>query len=172
MLRITAEQIIEKFDLAPLNYEGGLFRQTYLSEIKIPQANLPTLYKGDRVISTQIYYLLTDAADSFSALHRLLGDEVYHFYLGDPIEMLLLFPDGSARVVFLGQDILNGEEVQFVVPRHTWQGFKLKTGGKFAFLGTSMSPGFDWADFELGDQKALSETYPDRIDLIRRLTRT
>jgi predicted cupin superfamily sugar epimerase len=90
-------QIIEKLGLQPLPIEGGLFCQTYKSSETIPQSALPERYVGQRSYGTAIYYLLTDDPDSFSALHRLATDEVYHFYLGDPVEMLLLHPTGESE---------------------------------------------------------------------------
>lgn len=171
MKSLTSIDIIKKLQLSPLADEGGLYRQTYVSDIKLSKDQLPGNYPGDRPIGTQIYYLLTDEIDSFSALHRLLGDEVYHFYLGDTLEMLLLYPDGYSKTVLLGSDILSDEVVQFVVPGGVWQGSRLKSGGKFALLGTSMSPGFDGADFELGDRDELEKTYPEQADLIKQLTR-
>ena len=80
-------------------------------------------------MGTAIYYLVTDAADGFSALHRLPTDEVYHFYLGDPVEQLLLHPDGRSEVVMLGPDLAAGQHVQHVAPRDAWQGTRLRDGG-------------------------------------------
>src|SRR3990172_3020643 len=118
---LTAKKLIEHLGLESLPVEGGRFRQTYCAAEKIPRSALPRRYRSDKVFGTAIYYLLTSEADSFSALHQLPTDEVYHFYLGDPVEMLLLDPDGASRRVVLGQDILRGQQVQFVVPRGVWQ---------------------------------------------------
>jgi predicted cupin superfamily sugar epimerase len=79
--------------------------------------------------------------DTFSALHRLASDEVFHFYLGDPVEMLQVWPDGSHRVVLIGTDLAAGERPQVVVPRGIWQGARLRPGGRFALLGTTVAPG-------------------------------
>lgn len=170
-MEITPAQIIEKLHLAPLPDEGGRYIQTYISDIVIKKEHLAARYNGDRAISTQIYFLLTDEDDDFSALHKLLSDEVYHFYLGDPVEMLMLHPDGRSEVVILGQDILHDEKVQYVVRRGIWQGSHIKPGGKFALLGTTMSPAFDVADFQLGDRLELIKKYPHQKDLISKLTR-
>jgi len=171
MKKITAEEIIKKLQLMPLIDEGGLYRQTYKSDILIPKKYLPPHYTGDRSISTHIYYLLTDDVDSFSAMHRLPGDEVYHFYLGDPVEMLLLLPDGTSQIMVLGSDLLLGQRVQFVVPHSVWQGLRLLDGGKFALLSTSMSPGFEFVDFELGDRAVLIQEFPEQRQVIEGLTR-
>jgi predicted cupin superfamily sugar epimerase len=109
--------------------------------------------------------------DTFSALHRLRGEEVFHFYLGDPMEMLQLAPDGSGRLVLLGTDLLSGQQPQTVVPAGVWQGSRLRPGGAFALLGTTMAPGFDFADFEAGKREQLQTQYPNFADLIERLTR-
>jgi hypothetical protein len=110
--------------------------------------------------------------DTFSAMHRLNGDEVYHFYLGDPAEMLILKPDGTGETLLMGQDIVSGMRLQHVVPGGVWQGSRLRPGGKFALLGTTMAPGFDPADFELGSRDELSARYPACAELIAALTRS
>jgi hypothetical protein len=171
MPSLTADQIIKLLGLEPLPEEGGLFRQTYRSAEQIPAAALPPRYAAPRRFATAIYYLLTDEPDSFSALHRLKTDEVYHFYLGDPVEMLLLHPDGNSERIVLGQDLAAGQQVQFVAPAGAWQGSRLVRGGRYALLGTTMAPGYEQQDFELGSQKELLSGYPEQAELIRALIR-
>jgi uncharacterized protein len=169
---INIDEIIEVLGLKPLSKEGGLFTQTYISEEKTPPSALPERYaNGTRPFGTAILYLLTSDPDSFSAFHCLLTDEIYHFYLGDAVEMTLLHPDGGSRQVVLGQDILHGQHVQFVVPHGVWQGCKLIPGGRFALMGTTMAPGFEWDDFEEGKREALSLLYPGEKEIIASLTR-
>src|SRR6185369_1787456 len=115
-----------------------------------------------------IYYLLTP--DTFSALHRLPADELFHFYSGDPVEMLQLAPDGSGRVVLIGNDLEAGQRPQVVVPRGTWQGCRLLAGGKVALLGTTVAPGFEFSHYEGGVRMELSAGYPDFSELITALT--
>ncbi len=122
-----------------------------------------------RSICTSIYYLLTP--DTFSAIHRLKGDEIYHFYLGDPIEMVNLYGNGKWKKIRLGHNILSGDLVQHTVPHGVWQGSRLSDGGRFALMGTTMSPGFAFNDCEFGSRKSLLEQYPTLIDDIQRLTR-
>ena len=165
----TAEQIKELLNLQPLPVEGGYFLETYRSRFALSQQSLPAGYRGERALSTAIYYMLTP--DTFSAMHRLKGDEVYHFYLGDPTELLVLKPDGTGETIQLGQDIASGMRLQHVVPAEAWQGSHLVAGGKFALLGTTMSPGFESADFDLGNRDEMSFRYPDYVDLITLLTR-
>ena len=114
---LTAERVIALLGLVPLPVEGGFFRQTYRSDDTITGNFLPARYTGDKTFGTAIYYLLTSEPDSFSALHRLPTDEVYHFYLGDPVEMLLLHPEGRSERVLLGHDVAGAQRVQHVVPR-------------------------------------------------------
>lgn len=166
---LTAKQIQELFKLQPLPIEGGHFSQSYRSKSTLTQPALPACYAGERGLSTAIYYMLTP--DTFSAMHRLKGDEIYHFYLGDPVEMLMLKPDGAAEAVLLGQDILAGMRVQHTVAGGTWQGSRLAPGGKYALMGTTMAPGFDQADYEQGKRDALSAQYPNYAPLIAFLTR-
>ena len=168
---LNLEQIIKFFNLKPLPLEGGLYRQTYKSDEVITKSALPARYSSDRVFGVAIYYLLTSDSDSFSALHCLLTEEIWHFYLGDPVEMLLLYPEGRSRIIKLGQDVLNGQHVQFVVPRYVWQGARLITGGCFAFMGTTMAPGYDYKDVTFGKSDQLIKHYPDQATIIKCLTR-
>lgn len=165
----SSEEVIKLLDLKPLDREGGFFRETYRSEDTIPGAALPAFYHSDRCLGTAIYYLLTP--ENFSALHKVNSDEIFHFYLGDPVQMLLLYPDGTGREVTLGQDIRNGQAVQLVVPRGIWQGASLQQGGRFALLGTTVSPGFEYEDFVLGQHESLSVGYPQYAKRISELTR-
>ena len=164
----VAEQIIEYFGMKPLPEEGGFYIETYRCREKIADAHLPNRYTGDRNFSTAILYLLTP--DTFSALHRIKSDEIFHFYLGDSVTMLQLHPDGASEVITLGQDILNGQQIQVTVPRGTWQGCFLNPNGKFALMGTTVAPGFESADFEKGHKQKLLEQYPSQRNLIVQLT--
>lgn len=155
----------------PLPDEGGHYRETWRAEETAPADALPARYRDGRAFGTAILYLLTSDPDSFSALHRLSTDEVYHFYLGDPVEMLMLHPDGRSETVTLGPDVLGTEKVQFVVPRGVWQGSRVKPGGEWALLGTTMAPGFEFADYEVGERESLIEACPAATEPIRSLTR-
>lgn len=168
---MTAEDLISYLKLEPLPVEGGYFKQTFCAEEKIPLSALPARYRSDKPFSTAIYYLLTAEPDCFSALHKLPTEEVYHFYLGDPVEMLLLFPEGGSERVILGRDVLGGQRVQFVAPRGVWQGSRLLPGGSFALLGTTMAPGFDVEDYVGGLRVELIRAYPGQAALITSLSR-
>ena len=119
-------------------------------------------------MSTAIYYLLTP--ETFSAFHRLPGDELFHFYLGDPVELFELAADGAISRTVLGTAIEVGERPQHVVSGNRWQGSRLVAGGRFALLGTTMAPGFDFADYEHGCCDVLTRTHPDHRDVINALT--
>ena len=167
----TADALIRALGLAPHPKEGGYFRETYRADDGWPAAALPPRYRGnrgDRRAGTAIYYLLT--AETFSALHRLQSDEIFHFYLGSPVRMVQLAPDGTGRTIVLGPDVLGGQAVQAVVPRGVWQGSLLEPGGDFALLGCTVAPGFEYADYEHGQRAALTEQYPAFAELIARLT--
>ena len=126
-------------------------------------------YNGARRTGTAIYYLLEP--DTFSEMHRLKSDEVFHFYAGDAVEMLQLMEDGSGRTVVIGNDLAAGERPQVVVGRGVWQGSRLVDGGRWALLGCTVSPGFEFEDYEAGDRAALSEGWPEFVAMIAALTR-
>jgi predicted cupin superfamily sugar epimerase len=166
---LTAQRLIELLQLEPLPVEGGYFRRTYLAAEMLEVAALPGRYSHAKRLASAIYYLLRE--EEFSALHRLLTDEVYHLYLGDPVEMLLLGPDGAGETVVLGHDLEAGQRPQVVVPRGVWQGSRLRPGGRLALMGTTLAPAWDPTDFEAGQREALVRQYPAQAELIRALTR-
>lgn len=147
---MTAQDVITALQLEPLSMEGGYFRRNYCSS-RSTQDGKP--------MGTAIYYLLTP--DSFSRLHKLPSDEVYHFYQGDGVELTILSPDGSGQTVLLGNDLSKGMIPQFCVPANCWQGSCLAPNGAWALLGTTMSPGFVNEDFIAGERESLLTAYPD-----------
>jgi len=166
---MTAEQTIKFFKMKPLPQEGGYYVETYRAAERIGKNAMPPGFSGDRNLSTAILYLLT--ADTVSFLHMLESDEMFHFYLGDPVTMLQLHPDGRSEIATLGHDILNGQKVQALVPKGAWQGAFVKDNGRFALMGCTVAPGFDFADYEQANRKELVKQYPAHKDLITRLTR-
>ena len=166
---LTPEQVIRRLKLTPLMPEGGYYRETCRSDEMLAAGMLPERYRGERSMWAAIYFLLTP--DAFSALHRLSTDEVYHFYLGDPVELVELGPSASSNVVNLGHNLLQNMVLQHVVKRGTWQGLRLVPGGRMALLGTTTAPGFDQADYEHGHRDRLLAEYPEAGDVIRALTR-
>ncbi len=165
---MTANEVIRALGLALLPREGGYYRETYRSMNTIPPEALPPRCTGERSYGTAIYYLLT--SDTFSHMHQLAFDEVFHFYLGDPIVMLQLLPDRSSHVTTMGQDIAEGQQVQAVVRAGTWQGMKLADGGLWALLGTTVAPGFEFEDYRQGNRNELISLYPGQRELIVKMT--
>jgi uncharacterized protein len=155
------EEIIKKLNLIPLADEGGFFRQTWVSDVTLES----------RPLGTAIYFLLINSYEGFSALHTLLFPEIYHFYLGDPIELSLFHKDGSVQQIIMGHDITNGQLPQFVVPPDVVQGSRIIKGGDFALLGTTMTPGYTQNDFYLNSRKEMVKKYPDYTNLIISLSR-
>jgi uncharacterized protein len=126
--------------------------------------------RGVRPYGTAIYYLLEEG--TFSEMHRVASDEIFHFYLGDPVEMFLLLLDGSSRVVTLGPDLAAGQQPQVLVPAGVWQGERLVEGGKLALFGCTVTPGFDFADYCSGKYEELAAGWPAETERIRNLTRS
>lgn len=160
---MTAAEVKRLLELDPHPKEGGFFRQTYKSSLALraPQ--------GERSAGTAIYFLLEPG--TFSEMHVLPSDEVFHFYLGDAVEMLQLLPSGQSRVIRLGQNLAAGEQVQLLVPGGVWQGTRLIGDGKMALLGCTVTPGFDYADYRSGSFAELSARWPQESARIGTLTR-
>ena len=163
---MTADEVVRLLGLQPLEPEGGFFKEIYRHTHRLPA---PAGFEGkDRALATSIYYLITPS--TFSAMHRVRSDEIFHFYMGDAVEQLHLLPDGSGSVVTIGTDLSAGERPQVLVPAGVWQGARLREGGQWALLGTTVSPGFEFIDYEHGDKAALISQYPDFQTQIERLS--
>jgi uncharacterized protein len=160
---LSSAEIKRLLKLEPHPVEGGWYRRTYTSEVSV------ALLRGVRPYGTAIYYLLEEG--TFSEMHMLASDEVFHFYLGDPVEMLQLLPSGESKVVTLGPDLQAGQQVQLTVPAGVWQGARMIDGGKAALLGCTVTPGFDFADYLSGKHEELAAQWPLEAERIRRLTR-
>ncbi|WP_405616066.1 cupin domain-containing protein [Streptomyces sp. NBC_00076] len=158
---MTPEELVAHYGLEPIPREGGLFRRTWAG---------PERPDG-RPEGSAIVALLTAAPGDFSALHRLPSDEIWHFYLGDPLDLLLLAPDGTSRTAVLGPDVLAGQHLQLTVPAGTWMGGRVAAGGAWTFFGCTMAPGFTYEGYEHGDAAQLSARYPARADRIAGLCR-
>ncbi|MEX1006114.1 MAG: cupin domain-containing protein [Acidimicrobiia bacterium] len=165
--RPTSAELIDIFGLEPLPVEGGLLVQTWRSDEVVGTDDVDA---GDKRAGTAAIALLTDEPDSFSAVHRLPTTEVWHFYLGDPIQMLLLRPDGTVERPVLGPDVLAGQHVQVVVTPGTWMGARLAPCGGYGLFGCTMAPGFTSGDYE-GGRAALASDYPDAAAEIETLIR-
>ena len=165
---MTADDVKRLLQLTPLELEGGFFRETYRSRWQVPAEHLPEGIGGNGRLARRS---TTWSPRNLSLrLHRLPGTEVFHFYLGDPVVMLQLHPEGESRTVTLGHDLAAGHEPQVVVRGGVWQGCGLFRGWQWALLGTTMSPGFDYADYETGARDELIAQYPSVEEMIRRYT--
>jgi predicted cupin superfamily sugar epimerase len=158
---VTAEEIKEVLGLVPHPREGGWFVRTWEAADWIEG-------RGRRT-GTAIYYLLEPG--TFSEMHRLASDEVFHLYGGDAVEQVHLFPDGTGKRVVIGMDLVAGERPQVVVERGVWQGARLVEGGEWALLGCTVSPGFEYEDYEAGGTEELVAGWPEFAEMIRGLTR-
>jgi predicted cupin superfamily sugar epimerase len=166
---LTAEDVVRLLDLEPLEPEGGFFAETYRCPRRVFKGGAGSDGLGNSAMATAIYYLLTP--EQPSRIHRLPSDEIFHFYLGDPVEQLQLAPGGGGRILRLGIDLVAGQRPQILVPARTWQGARLVPGGRFALLGTTMAPGFEPADHEGGERESLLADYAEFAELIRALSR-
>ena len=149
--------------------EGGFFTRIYHSSGLIPKAALPAEFTGERYFSTAIVYLLKE--NDFSALHRLRQDEIWHFYLGGALRLVMISPEGRFSETILGQDVASGDVVQAIVPAGCWFGAKPAEGAAFSFVGCTVAPGFDFADFELAKRDEILSQFPDLETIILEFTR-
>ena len=165
---ICAQQLIELYNLQP-HPEGGWYKETYQSKEQIDADSLPERFGGSRAFSTAIYFLLEQG--NFSAFHRIKSDECWHFYAGDPLVVYVLQQDGTLDEIMLGNDITSGQSFQYVVPANCWFASRPATDSKFCFVGCTVAPGFDFADFEMADAAVLSALYPQHQTAIQELCR-
>jgi len=147
--------------------EGGWYSETYRSDETT--TGLPARFSGERNFSTAIYFLLPGS--SFSAFHRILSDEMWHFYDGDMLEVLVIDESGALSIIQLGRDTDRGQVFQAVVRRGQWFASRCSVPEGFSLVGCTVSPGFDFADFELADRSALLQLYPQHEAHIKALTR-
>ena len=164
----TVEQLIKQYALQP-HPEGGWYKETYKSSEMVSSNVLPERFSGDRAFSTAIYFLLE--AGNFSAFHRIKSDECWHFYSGDPLLVYVLFPLGKLEIIKLGSDFARGELFQYVVPANCWFASRPAPGSSFSFVGCTVSPGFEFTDFELANATELRKIYPEHAGIINELCR-
>ncbi|TVP75699.1 MAG: cupin domain-containing protein [Puniceicoccaceae bacterium] len=152
--------------------EGAWYQSVYRSplELSLPQGAANSVSYRRRAASS-IYALIS--RDQFSALHRLKSDEIWHFYTGDAIELLRLYPNGTAELTILGGDILDGQEPQVVISAGTWMGARPMSDSSeaYSFFGCTSTPGFEYEDYEAGYRLTLQTAYPAYAELIAALTR-
>jgi predicted cupin superfamily sugar epimerase len=167
---MTADEVKKLLGLKPHPREGGWYVRTYEAvELVAAEAFADGRYAGARRTGTAIYYLLEP--DTFSEMHRLQSDEVFHFYAGDAVEMLQLREGGRGTTIVIGNDLLRGQRPQAMVERGVWQGSRLVKGGRWALLGCTVSPGFEFEDYEDGERAVLCAGWPEFAEKIKALTR-
>src|ERR1700679_2300349 len=167
---MTAEEVKKLLGLAPHPREGGWYVRAYeAAESMAAEAFGDARYSGARRTGTAIYYLLEP--ETFSEMHRLKSDEVFHFYAGDAVEMLQLTEGEGGKMLVIGNDLLREQRPQVVVERGMWQGSRLVEGGRWALLGCTVSPGFEFEDYETGARERLCGVWPEFAEKIRALTR-
>jgi len=164
----SAAYWIDKLKLEP-HPEGGFYRQTYRADLILPEDALPPQFAGSRAVSTAIYFLLD--RENFSAFHRLRSDELWHFYIGAPLVVHVIDENGAYSEISLGNNPEAGEVLQAVVKAGCWFASRVKDGKMFALVGCTVSPGFDFADFEMARREELLRQYPQHREVIERLTR-
>ncbi|MDO8527201.1 MAG: cupin domain-containing protein [Deltaproteobacteria bacterium] len=158
---LSVENLVSLFDLQP-HPEGGYYKETYRAEGTL---NTP---RGNRNHATAIYYLLTEGTQS--RLHRLKQqDEIMHFYLGDPLTLVEILPDGKIENTILGQDVLSGQKLQHVIKAGHWFALYPNPGSRFGLIGCTVSPGFEFDDFEMDKKTELLQKFPHAKDIIEKL---
>jgi predicted cupin superfamily sugar epimerase len=170
--QLTAERIIALLDLKP-HPTCGFVAETYRAQERIPDEALPTAYAGSRSFASVLYFMVT--VDAQIRPHRIRSDQMYHHYLGDPLEVLLLSPNGTGEITIIGPDLVAGMRPQVLIPGGTFHTSRLQTlraPTGFALLGTTEWPGFESADLELADPRKLITAYPALRREIDAFTRT
>jgi predicted cupin superfamily sugar epimerase len=149
------KSLIEHYKFQLLPAEGTFFVSTYRSAGE---------FENGKPHGTAMIGMYCDEPRSLSLFHRLTADEVWHFYGGDPLRLVLLYPDGSSKDV-----ILSSENVQAVIPAGVWQAGHMVAGGVYSLFGCTVAPGFTGDMFEGGTQTQLLKLYPDRAQDIQTL---
>lgn len=166
MIPATAQEWADALELLP-HPEGGWYRETWRATESIPRDALPDGFGGNRSAGTCIYFLLRGGFPS--RLHRIASDEIWHWYQGSPISVHVLGDGESHRELVLGPDIASGQTFQAIVPAGAW--FGAMSRGEWSLCGCTVSPGFDFADFQLGTRREMLRRFPEHRELVESLTR-
>tara|TARA_B100000809_G_C15115090_1_gene522107 strand:- start:1730 stop:2227 length:498 start_codon:yes stop_codon:yes gene_type:complete len=165
---MQVQEIVKQLELLP-HPEGGYYKETYRSDGQIDQGSLDEQFSGKRSYSTGIYFLLTK--NNFSAFHKIKQDEMWHFYKGDPLAVHMIDEQGNYSKQLIGGNLSKDELPQFVVPKGCWFASSVEHHGEYSLVGCTVSPGFDFDDFELADRNSFIEQYPIHQEIITQLTR-
>ncbi|WP_136480533.1 cupin domain-containing protein [Cognatitamlana onchidii] len=162
------EKIAKQLNLLP-HPEGGFYRETYRSSGILDSISLGPSFTGKRNFSTCIYFLLT--SNTFSAFHKIKQDEIWHFYKGAPIKLHIIDTKGAYKNIIIGNNLSNYETPQFIVNANNWFAAEVMESNSYSLLGCTVSPGFDFKDFELANRISLTKEFPEHSRIIERLTR-
>jgi uncharacterized protein len=165
---LTASQYIDLLQLLP-HPEGGWYKETYRSEEQTAACDLPSRFDGTRSFSTAIYFLLEE--NTFSAFHKIKSDELWHFYAGGGLDVYIINERKELEIIHLGNDIASGQVFQAVVKAGCWFASRPQLGVAFSLVGCTVSPGFDFNDFEMAKRAGLIHEYPEQSSYINELTR-
>ena len=165
---LTANALIKQFNLLP-HPEGGYYKETYKATEYIAKNALPERFQADRFFSTAIYFLLEKG--NFSAFHKIKSDECWHFYAGETLLVYVIHTTGNLEIIRLGNNIEKGEVFQYVVPANCWFASEPAADTNFSFVGCTVAPAFDFADFELAKANTLIQQFPQHENIIKRLCR-
>lgn len=165
---LTANKLILQYNLHK-HPEGGWYKETYRSTDIIAQHALPDGFNGSRSLSTAIYFLLEKG--NFSAFHKIKSDECWHFYAGESLLIYVLKPNGTLDIISLGNKVEQGDQFQYVVPANCWFASRPAATSAFCFVGCTVSPGFDFDDFEMANSNALTALFPSHAIIINDLCR-
>lgn len=165
---MTVDILVKALDLIP-HPEGGFYKETYRSPVKLTQQCLSPDFSGERNIATGIYFLIEKG--NFSALHKIKSDETWHFYAGDALEVTEIDESANLKITAIGPDILKGQAFQYTVKANTWFGSRVSAAGNFSLVGCTVYPGFDFNDFEMAERSVLVKQFPQHKSIITELTR-
>lgn len=157
----TAAHWVKKLDLQP-HPEGGYYKETYRSAEHYSGA-LPSRYEGSRAFGTAIYFMITSGNPSH--FHRLKSDELWFFHDGSPLTVHLFAKDGSYQKLALGRE----QDWQAIIPAGSWFAAEVEADDSYSLISCTVSPGFDFRDFEMAEKDQLQGAYPDHSELISRL---
>jgi uncharacterized protein len=161
---LAPDEIIRLLQLEP-NATCGFVRVTFVSKQSIAAGGLPPPFADSRPLGSALYFMVTPGAPV--RLHRIRNDQLYHYYLGDPLEVFLLHGNGEAERVVVGPDLRAGQRVQLLIPGSTFHTARL-TGWRRWFLGASTEwPGVVPADVEIGNVDELAGKYPSAASDLR-----
>lgn len=161
---ISANHYVKQLELLP-HPEGGYYKELYRSAKSFAAEG----FEGQRNYATAIYFLIEQG--NFSALHRIKSDETWHFYAGDPLEVIEIDPKGLLTTTIIGADLDKGQRFQYTVPAGNWFGSRVLKSGSFSLVGCTVAPGFDFRDFEMANGTALINEFPQHQLLIAEMTR-